>query len=257
MNANGKIMEFSLFKQNCFKVSHPIALIESYCFQSDFFSKYDLLLDRMDVPSRSYCQVCHLDLLNVRTVEDAAKIGAFIFKSLIPDIEKVTKSKENHNLEIFSYCIDCFLKLSDNKRNRLLREFNEEAILKLIEKKYIKLSKATKVYHTLYPQIIPMIDKLLQEKYKKEINPQWSEEQPYQIFVDFYDNLKENNNLHNISQLQDELSDIGITCLTKVRIFDILWWSFLKAENKAKKINKKLKENEKINWSTIGRVYPL
>ena len=251
-------MKFLLFSKIGFEISDPIALIESYCFQSDFFSNYDLLIDRTVVPGRRYCQVCqvcHLLLLTGRTVEDANKIGAFIFKNIFPAIKEVTESKENP--EILSYCIDCFLKLKDKKRNGLLQEFNDKAILSLIKIKYIKLSKATKVYHTLYPQIIPMIDKLLQDIYKKEINPKWLKEQPYQIFVDYYDNLKENNNLHNISQLQDELSDIGITCLTKVRIFDILWWSFLKAENKAKKINKKLKENEKINWSTIGRVYPL
>ncbi len=113
----------------------------------------------------------------------------------------------------------------------------------------IGLAKSTKVYHTLYPQIIPMIDNPLKETYRQEINPQWSEEQPYQIFVDFYDNLKEKNNWHNISQLQKELSKSVLECITKVRIFDIVWWSFLKAE--------KLKENENINWSTIRRVEPL
>ena len=39
------------------------------------------------------------------------------------------------------------------------------------------------------------------------------------------------------------ISKNNLRGLTKVRIFDILWWSYLKA--------KKLRQDEKINWSTV------
>ena len=39
-------MEFLLFSEISFKVGQPIALIEAYCFQSDFYSNFDLLKNK-------------------------------------------------------------------------------------------------------------------------------------------------------------------------------------------------------------------
>jgi len=217
-------MRFSLFKQIGFEVSCPLAIIESFCYQSGFYSNFDLLTQRK--------------------VEDANKIGARIPKIIIPKIKKVTENTKD--MAIFGNDIDSFINLNNNLRNDQIQEFTDKAILSLTNIKFIGLSKATKVYHTLYPKIIPMIDNPLQETYRQKINSLWSEEQPYQIFVDYYDNLKEKTNWHNISQLHEILSNNGLARITKMRIFDLLWWSFLKAE--------KLKEKENINWSTMRRV---
>ena len=43
--------------------------------------------------------------------------------------------------------------------------------------------------------------------------------------------------------LFDKLLENNIRHLSKIRIFDILWWSYLKAE--------KLREEKGINWNTI------
>ncbi len=213
-------MKFLLFSKISFEVSDPVALIEAYCFQSDFYANYDRL--------------------DNKKVEHVNKIGARIKKKQVPKCEAVTERKKN--LHIFKYDLDRFLKLDDKIREGHIKELNERVIKKLLDIEGIGLSKATKVLHTLYPKIIPMIDKALQEEYrKKEINPQWTEEQPDQIFIDYYKNLREDCNKQHLIQIYGTISkDIG---LTKVRIFDILWWSYLKA--------KKLSEEYSINWSTI------
>ncbi|GAH50851.1 unnamed protein product, partial [marine sediment metagenome] len=38
-------MKFILFSEIIFEIPDPIALIECYCYQNDFYSKYDLLED--------------------------------------------------------------------------------------------------------------------------------------------------------------------------------------------------------------------
>ncbi len=88
-----------------------------------------------------------------------------------------------------------------------------------------------------------MIDKALQEEYRKEINSQWMEEQSDQILIDYYDNLRKDDNLQHLTQILDSISKNNLIGLTKVRIFDILWWSFLKSE--------KLRQEGNIDWSTI------
>ena len=63
------------------------------------------------------------------------------------------------------------------------------------------------------------------------------------IFIDFYNNLKIESNRKNLNYLFDKLLENNIQHLSKIRIFDILWWSYLKADA--------LKLRENINWSTI------
>ena len=58
-------MEFLLFSKIPFEISDPIALIECYCYQNDFYAKYDLLLEYRD-----------------RKIEDVNKIGARIKKEV-------------------------------------------------------------------------------------------------------------------------------------------------------------------------------
>lgn len=214
-------MKFLLFSKISFEVSNPIALIESYCFQSDFYSNYDLLSNRK--------------------VNDVNRIGARIKKKLLQKCETLTKS--TNNLRIFKYDIDRFLELSDKTRNNHIKELNEVVINKLLKFKGIRLSKATKVLHTLYPKIIPMIDKALQEEYRKEINSQWTEEQSNLILIDYYKNLRIDCNRKHITQIFNIISKNNLVNLTKIRIFDILWWSYLKA--------KELRSEKDINWSII------
>ena len=214
-------MKFLLFSKIPFKVSDPIALIESYCFQSDFYNNYDRL--------------------DNKKVEHVNKIGARIKKELLPKCEAVIESTKN--LHIFEHYLDRFLELDDKIREGHIKELNERIIKKLLDIEGIGFSKATKVLHTLYPKIIPMIDKALQEEYRKEINPKWTEEQPNQIFIDHYKNLRKDCNKQHLTQIHSAISKNNLTGLTKVRIFDILWWSYLKA--------KKLSEEGSINWSTI------
>lgn len=214
-------MKFLLFSKISFEVSDPVALIESYCFQSNFYANYDLLSNRK--------------------VEDVNKIGARIGKKLLPKCEAVSESTKN--LCIFKYDLDRFLKLNDKTRNYHVKELNQRTIRKLLEIKGIGLSKATKVLHTLYPKIIPMIDNALQEEYRKEINSQWMEEQSDQILIDYYNNLREDDNLQHLTQIFGIISKNNLVGLTKVRSFDILWWSYLKS--------KKLRQKRNINWSTI------
>jgi len=211
-------MRFLLFSKISFEVYDPVALIESYCFQSNFYANYDFLSDK-----------------------DVNKIGARIERKLLPKCEAVTKNTKN--LYIFEYDLDGFLKLNKKTRNYHIKKLNQRTIKKLLEIKGIGLSRATKVLHTLYPKIIPMIDKALQEEYRKEINPRWMEEQSDQILIDYYDNLREDDNLQHLTQILDSISKNNLVGLTKVRIFDILWWSFLKS--------KKLRQEGNIDWSTI------
>ena len=214
-------MKFLLFSKISFEVSDPVALIESYCFQSNFYANYDLLSNRK--------------------VEDVNKIGARIGKKLLPKCEAVSESTKN--LCILKYDLDRFLELDDKTRNDHIDELNEGVIKKLLKIKGIGLSKATKVLHTLYPKIIPMIDNALQEKYRKEINLQWMEEQSDQILIHYYDNLRKGDNLQHLTQILDSISKNNLVGLTKVRIFDILWWSYLKS--------KRLRQEGNIDWSTI------
>ena len=88
-----------------------------------------------------------------------------------------------------------------------------------------------------------MIDNLLQKKYQEVINSVWREKRADEIFIDFYNNMKMGSNRKNLNYIFDKLSENNIHHLSKIRIFDILWWSYLKAE--------KLRKEKGINWNTI------
>jgi uncharacterized protein YozE (UPF0346 family) len=88
-----------------------------------------------------------------------------------------------------------------------------------------------------------MVDNPLQNKYREKINNVWTEKRADEIFIDFYKNLQIESNRKNLNHIFDKLLENNIQHLSKIRIFDILWWSYLKAE--------KLREEKGINWNTI------
>jgi len=217
-------MKFFLFSKIPFEIPDPIALIECYCYQNDFYAKYDLLLERRD-----------------RKIEYVNKIGARIKKEVLSECKKITESTKS--LSIFKYNLEQFLDLEEKKRNKHIKELNDFVIQKLLKINGVGLSSTTKILHTLYPKIIPMIDDPLQNKYREKINNGWTEKRADEIFIDFYNNLKMGSNRENLNYIFDKLLENNIQHLSKIRIFDILWWSYLKAED--------LKLRENINWSTI------
>jgi hypothetical protein len=217
-------MKFFLFSKIPFEIPEPITLIECYCYQNDFYAKYDLLLEHRD-----------------RKIEDVNKIGARIKKELLSECRKITESTKS--LSIFKHDLDQFLSLEEKDRDEQIKELNESVIQKLLKINGIGLSKATKILHTLYPKIIPMIDSPLQKKYRQVINYIWTENKSDEIFIDFYKNLQIESNRRNLNHIFNEISKNNLKNLTRIRIFDILWWSYLKAE--------RLKEEQRINWTTI------
>ncbi|GAH61867.1 unnamed protein product, partial [marine sediment metagenome] len=141
------------------------------------------------------------------------------------------------------YNLEQFLDLEEKDRNEQIKELNESVIQKLLKIKVIALSTTSKILHTLYPKIIPMIDNPLQNKYRDKINNVWTEKQADEIFIDFYNNLKMGSNRENLNYIFDKLLENNIQHLSKIRIFDIIWWSYLKAE--------KLREEKGIDWNSI------
>jgi len=214
-------MKFFLFLKISFEIPEPIALIECYCYQNDFYSKYDLLEDRK--------------------IEDVNKIGARIKKEVLLECKTITERTKSVN--IFRYNLEQFLDLEEKDRNEQIKELNEFVIQKLLKINGIGLSTTTKILHTIYPKIIPMIDSLLQKKYCEAVDDEWTEERVDEIFIDFYNNLKIESNRKNLNYIFDKLLENNIQHLSKIRIFDILWWSYIKAE--------KLGEEKGINWNTI------
>jgi len=215
-------MKFFLFSKLFFEVSNPVTLIESYCFQSVFYANYDYCLSERE-----------------RTIEDVNNIGARIGDE--PLSRSKTVAENTKNLPIFEYDLDRFLELDDETRNSHVKELDDKVIKKLLKIEGIGLSKATKVLHTLYPRIIPMIDNALQKEYR-EIKSQWTEKQSDQILIDYYNNFKKGDNWQNLTEIFNQLRN-NIKGLTKVRVFDILWWSYLKS--------KKLRQEKNVNWFTI------
>ena len=214
-------MKFLLFSKISFEIPDPIALIECYCYQNDFYSRYDLLEDKK--------------------IEDVNKIGARIKKEVLLECKIITERTKS--LNIFKYHLEQFLDLEEKNRNEQIKELDDFVIQKLLKINGIGLSTTTKILHTLYPKIIPMIDSQLQKKYRQVINDGWTENKSDEIFIDFYKNLKIKCNRQNLNYIFNELPKNNIRNLTKIRIFDILWWSYLKAE--------KLREEKGINWNTI------
>jgi len=217
-------MKFFLFSKISFEIPEPITLIECYCYQNDFYSKYDLLLEDRD-----------------RKIEDVNKIGARIKTEVLLECKTIIENA--NNLRIFKYHLEQFLDLEEKNRNEQIKELNDFVIQKLLKINGIGLSTTTKILHTLYPKIIPMIDSLLQKKYRQVINDGWTEKRADEIFIDFYKNLKMGSNRENLNYIFKEVSKNNLKNLSRIRIFDILWWSYLKAE--------KLREEKGINWNTI------
>jgi hypothetical protein len=214
-------MKFYLFSKIRFEIPEPFTLIESYCYQSDFYSKYDVI--------------------DNRTIKDVNKIGARLKHSTILECKKVLVGAGQ--LYLFRYNLNGFLDLKEKAREELIKELNNKIIRNLLEIKGISFSTATKILYTIYPEIIPMIDNSLQIKYKEIINPSWNKENPGEILIDFYNNLQIESNRKNLYIISKELKSINLTGLSKIRIFDIIWWSYLKAE--------RLKEKRRINWTSI------
>jgi len=214
-------MEFLLFSKISFEIPDPIALIECYCYQNDFYSKYDLLEDRK--------------------IEDVNKIGARIKKEILLECKIITERTKS--VKIFKYNLEQFLSFEEKDRNEQIKELNDFVIQKLLKINGIGLSTTTKILHTLYPKIIPMIDNPLQNEYRKKINNVWTAKRADEIFIDFYNNLKIESNRENLNYIFDKLLENNIQHLSRIRIFDILWWSYLKAEE--------LSEEKEINWNSI------
>ena len=217
-------MKFFLFSKISFEIPEPITLIECYCYQNDFYAKYDLLLEDRD-----------------RKIEDVNKIGARIKKEVLLECKIIIERTKSVN--IFKYNLEQFLDLEEKKRNEHIKELNDFVIQKLLRINGIALSTTTKILHTLYPKIIPMIDNPLQKKYREVINDAWMKKRADEIFIDFYNNLKMGSNRKNLNYIFDKLLENNIQHLSRIRIFDILWWSYLKADA--------IKLRENINWSTI------
>jgi len=218
-------MKFYLFSKISFEIPDPIALIECYCYQNDFYAKYDLLLEHRD-----------------RKIEDVNKIGARIKKEVLSECKKITESTKS--LSMFKYNLEQFLDLEEKDRNEQIKELNELVIRKLLKINGIGLSTTTKILHTLYPKIIPMIDNPLQNKYREKINNVWTEKRADKIFIDFYKNLQIESNRKNINYIFNEVSKNNLKNLSRIRIFDILWWSYLKAE--------RLRKEKGMYWTSIN-----
>jgi hypothetical protein len=217
-------MKYFLFSKISFEIPEPIALIECYCYQNDFYAKYDLLLEHRD-----------------RKIEDVNKIGARIKREVLSECKIITERTKS--LNIFKYNLEQFLDLEEKNRDEQIKELDESVIQELLKINGIGLSTTTKILHTLYPKIIPMIDSLLQKKYRQVINDVWAQKQADEIFIDFYNNLKKGSNRKNLNYIFKEVSKNNLKNLSRIRIFDILWWSYLKAE--------KLGEDKGINWNTL------
>ena len=214
-------MKFYLFSTIEFEISDPVHLIECYCYQSDFYSKYDVIENRK--------------------IEDVNKIGARLKSKTILECKSIVETAKK--LDIFQNTLAQFLDLDRQEREKQIKQLNDVVFQKLFKINGIRFSTATKILHTIYPEIIPMIDNPLQRKYKKEINHSWTYKNADEILIDFYNNLENEDIRKNLNELSTELIKINLKHLTKIRIFDILWWSYLKAE--------RLKNLRNINWTSI------
>ena len=87
-----------------------------------------------------------------------------------------------------------------------------------------------------------MIDSMLQEEYRRAVNPEWKQDNSGQILYAYYINLKEEPNRSYLTDVYNDVAS-NLPCLTKVRVFDIIWWSYLRA--------KKLRRINRINWCTV------
>lgn len=217
-------MIFRLFSKTEFEVRDPITLIESYCYMTHFYADYDLPLANGD-----------------RKIDLVGEIGARIHQDTLAKCERVIKNHKN--VKILGYDLDGFLALDNEDIAGHIRELCDGLFKELMAIEGIRLSTATKILHTLYPAIIPIIDSMLQGEYRQYIQPGWRKDRPEQILVDHYLNLKREPTKRNLTTIYDAVSKT-LPGLTKIRIFDILWWSYLKA-----KVLKR--QSQKISLSSI------
>ena len=69
------------------------------------------------------------------------------------------------------------------------------------------------------------MDNPLQNKYHEKINNVWTEKRADEIFIDFYKNLQIESNRQSLNYIFKEISKNNLKNLSRIRIFDILWWS--------------------------------
>lgn len=89
-------MKFYLFSTIEFEVSDPVSLIECYCYQSDFYSKYDVIENRK--------------------IEEVNKIGARLTSEAISECKVIVE--DTRELGIFQYTLDRFLDLDEQERKK-------------------------------------------------------------------------------------------------------------------------------------------
>jgi len=130
-------MKFNLFSTIEFEVPDPVTLIECYCYQSDFYSKFDVIENRK--------------------IEDVNKIGARLKSKTISDCKAIDEGIKK--LDIFQNNLDQFLNLDELKREKQIKELNNAIFQNLLKIKGISFSTATKILHTIHPEIIPRKEK--------------------------------------------------------------------------------------------------
>ncbi|MFA7204289.1 MAG: hypothetical protein WC188_11360, partial [Candidatus Caldatribacteriota bacterium] len=181
-------MKFYLFSTIEFEIPDPVTLIECYCYQSDFYSKYDVIENRK--------------------IEDVNKIGARLKSKTILECKSIVETAKK--LDIFQNTLAQFLDLDRQEREKQIKQLNDVVFQKLFKINGIRFSTATKILHTIYPEIIPMIDNPLQRKYKKEINHSWTYKNADEILIDFYNNLENEDIRKNLNELSTELIKINL-----------------------------------------------
>lgn len=163
-------MIFTLFKDRFFEIKEPVALIEAYCVQSNFYSKFDLQRPKGEA-----------------RFERVRFIGARMKNSVL----KECKTEINHYKEfdeLDQKGLDWLLKrASSTMRDNFITKLTELAGM-LDQIPRVGLSKATKILHTRYPEIIPIIDNQLQKEYK-DLRDGLEKRDWHQLFKDYYDNF--------------------------------------------------------------------
>lgn len=219
-------MIFYLFSKIGFEINDPVSLIEYCCFQNDFYGNYDLILKN-----------------GKRKASDTNKIGARIRNDKIKKCATIIETTKE-TVSLLQYDLDRFLNLPVEVKNSCIQELDEKIFSKFLN--IVGFSQATKILHTLYPEIMPIIDNPLQELYRKEIRNEWKKWEAIPIISDYFENFSYRENMEQVNEIHKVLSDRGIV-LTKIRVFDILWWSFLKSQAPASKFGG-------ISWDSIKRV---
>ncbi len=88
-------MEFLLFSKISFEIPDPIALIECYCYQNDFYSKYDLLEDRKIEDVNKLLVYFFLPAMSIYMKDKPLQIAATTIKNLQAVWQKQIGEAEN------------------------------------------------------------------------------------------------------------------------------------------------------------------